>query len=80
MGSPGRLVFIGLFGQEFSDFFFQVLACVLGGDPAGAVEQEQARDISHAEPFHEFALPAVVLVVLRPGDFFLLGVAIEPGA
>jgi len=47
VGSPGRLVFIGLFGQEFSDFFFQVLACVLMGDPASAVEQEQARDVAY---------------------------------
>jgi hypothetical protein len=30
--------FVGLLGQEFSDFFFQVLAGVLMGDPAGAVE------------------------------------------
>jgi hypothetical protein len=30
--------FVGLLGQEFSDFFFQVLAGVLVGDPAGAIE------------------------------------------
>jgi hypothetical protein len=67
-------------GQEFADFFFQVLKGVLVSAPAGAVEQEQARDVSHPEPFHEFTLPGVILEVLWPGNSFALVVAIETGA